>query len=123
MASADVALMRDVTPDYDIPRISSFLQLPQKSIEDILALEESFFKQLLAALTTKAREHDELKADKLRKDVELEQSARTANVRNVNMKLRLDGALAEAQELREKVATAGRSNECKWRTRSGGKEC
>jgi len=110
MASADVAPASDVTPGFDIPRISSFLQLPQKIVEDISAIDQAFVSQFLTALTTKARQYDELKAEKLRVDVEMEQNARTAIVRSTGMKTRLDAALAEAQQLRVKVTEAGESH-------------
>ena len=56
---------------------------------------------------TKANEFDNLRADKLRVEVELEQSVRTADSRVKSMKGQLDSALVETQELRAKVSNTG----------------
>ncbi|KAK6536182.1 hypothetical protein TWF281_000427 [Arthrobotrys megalospora] len=94
-----------LTPgNYDVPKISAFLELPQVTVESLAGISESFVTAILEALTTKARFHDELKADKLRLEVELEQNARTANARVNNMKARMETSQAETQQLRKQVA-------------------
>ncbi|KAF3926492.1 hypothetical protein AA313_de0208422 [Arthrobotrys entomopaga] len=91
---------------YDVPKISAFLEIPQISIESLSGISEAFVATILEALTAKARLHDELKADKLRLEVELEQNARTANARVNSMKNRMETAQAETQDLRKQVAEA-----------------
>ena len=59
------------------------------------------------AATTKANEFDELRAEKLRIEVELEQSVRTADSRVKSMKGQLDEALRETQELRKRAGDSG----------------
>ncbi|RVD80964.1 uncharacterized protein DFL_008847 [Arthrobotrys flagrans] len=94
-----------LTPgNYDIPKISAFLELPQVTIESLAGISESFVTAILEAITTKARFHDEIKADKLRLEVELEQNTRTSNARVNNMKSRMETSQAETQELRKQVA-------------------
>ncbi|EGX50968.1 hypothetical protein AOL_s00054g704 [Orbilia oligospora ATCC 24927] len=94
-----------LTPgNYDIPKISAFLELPQVTIESLAGISESFVTAILEAVTTKARFHDELKADKLRLEVELEQNTRTSNARVNNMKARMETSQTETQDLRKQVA-------------------
>ena len=81
MAAAEVDAPGELSlGQVDVPRISSFLVVPQKTIE-VLATsgDGDVIATILAALTSKAREYDDLKAEKLRMDVELEQNSRTAN--------------------------------------------
>ncbi|EPS42735.1 hypothetical protein H072_3269 [Dactylellina haptotyla CBS 200.50] len=92
--------------DYDVPKISAFLEIPQVTIESLAGISEAFVTTILEALTSKARLHDEVKADKLRLEVELEQNARTANARVNSMKNRMETAQAETQDLRKQVAEA-----------------
>lgn len=95
------------TTPFDLPKISAFLELPLVTIESLAGISETFIATVLDALTTKARFHDELKADKIRLEVELEQRTRTANARVNSMKNRMETAQAETQDLRKQVAEAG----------------
>ncbi|KAF3930925.1 hypothetical protein ABW19_dt0207810 [Dactylella cylindrospora] len=90
----------------DVPKISAFLEIPQVTIESLSGVTESYVTLILEALTAKARFHDEIKAEKLRLEVELEQNARTANARVNSMKNRMEKAQTETQELRKQVAEA-----------------
>ncbi|KAF3916762.1 hypothetical protein ABW20_dc0107797 [Dactylellina cionopaga] len=91
---------------FDIPKISAFLEIPQVTIEALSNISDTFVATVLEALTAKARLHDEVKADKLRLEVELEQNARTANARVNSMKNRMETAQTETQGLRKQVAEA-----------------
>ncbi|KAK6516465.1 hypothetical protein TWF506_006371 [Arthrobotrys conoides] len=94
-----------LTPgNYDIPKISAFLEIPQVTVESLAGISESFVTAILEAITAKARFHDELKADKLRLEVELEQNTRTSNARVNNMKARMETSQVETQDLRKQVA-------------------
>ena len=109
MAAVEMTSPGDPSSDpFDVPRISAFLVVPQKTIETLTASSDGdAVATILAALTGKAREYDDMKAEKLRMDVELEQSSRTANTRISSMKARLENALAETQDLRGKILEAG----------------
>ncbi|EWC44787.1 hypothetical protein DRE_06425 [Drechslerella stenobrocha 248] len=91
---------------FDVPKISAFLEIPQVAIESLASNSETAIATVLEALTAKARLHDELKADKIRLEVELEQNARTAKARVNSMKGRMETAQAETQDLRKQVAEA-----------------
>ncbi|KAF3912109.1 hypothetical protein ABW21_db0204607 [Orbilia brochopaga] len=91
---------------FDVPKISAFLEIPQVTIEALAANTEAAVATILQALTSKARLHDEVKADKIRLEVELEQSARTAKARVQSMKTRMETAQAETQDLRKQVSEA-----------------
>ena len=62
---------------------------------------------ILTSITIKAKEYDELRADRMRAEVGLEQSVRTAENKVKGMKGQLDSALKENQQLREKLNSAG----------------
>jgi len=101
MASADVI------PDYDIPRISSYLSVPQESINALAAIAEDYVTQILISITAKAREYDEFKADKMRSEVELEQTVRSAENKVKVMKSQIDATLKENVALRTKLTAEG----------------
>lgn len=94
-------------PGTDLPRISSFLSLPEDTIQAFASLPNDFIASILESLGVKAKEYDELKADKLRLGVELEQTVRKAETKTKSMKSQLDGALQETQELRTKLNQLG----------------
>lgn len=102
MASADV-VSGGVNVETE-KRLSSFLSLPEDMVVQSLA---SISHDFIAAVLQKSREFDELEADKLRVDVELEQAVRSADTRVRSMKAQLDTALSETQELRMKVSSTG----------------
>ncbi|KAK6509185.1 hypothetical protein TWF481_003946 [Arthrobotrys musiformis] len=90
--------------NYDIPKISVFLEIPHVTLESLAGINETFVTDILEAITAKARYYDEIKADKLRLEVELEQNTRTSNARVNNMKARMETSQTETQELRKQVA-------------------
>jgi len=101
MASADVI------NQFDIPRLSAFLSVPQESFSQFAAAAGGYVAVILTSITIKAKEYDELRADRMRAEVGLEQSVRTAENKVKGMKGQLDSALKENQQLREKLNSAG----------------
>lgn len=93
----------------DITRLSTFLDVPDEQVAALSAMTEYCVVSILQAVLARANEFDDLKADKLKLDVELEQCVRTADSRVRSMKGQLDSALAETQELRLKVSNTGLS--------------
>ncbi|RDA86926.1 hypothetical protein CP532_1878 [Ophiocordyceps camponoti-leonardi (nom. inval.)] len=59
--------------------------------------------QLLQAVSTKANEFDDLHANKLQADIELENAVRSAEARSQTSKTTTESALKEVQEVREKL--------------------
>lgn len=62
---------------------------------------------VLEAAIAKAREHDELKADKLRLEVELENVVRTNELRIRSLKGNLEKSLKELEQFKEKFNQEG----------------
>jgi len=94
----------------DAARLATFLSVSSEDIRSLASITEAYIASILQAVVAKANEFDELKADKLRVEVELEQSVRTADSRVKSMKGQLDLALAETQELRMKASRIGLSS-------------
>lgn len=94
----------------DITRLSTFLDVPDEQVAALSTMTEDYIVSILQAVLSRANEFDDLKADKLKLDVELEQCVRTADSRVKSMKGQLDSALAETQELRLKVSNTGLSS-------------
>lgn len=102
MASADVI------SQFDIPRLSAFLSVSNESLHHIAAAAGDYVAVIFSSITAKAKEHDELKADKMRAEVELEQSVRTAENKVKGMKGQLDASLKDNQKLRQQLSDAGK---------------
>ena len=97
------------TAAVDTHYLSTYLALPQPSLTTLLDSPTSdLVQQLLQAVAEKAREHDEIKADKLRLEVELENAVRTGESRTRGLKVTVNKGLKEIAELRGKVREEGR---------------
>lgn len=107
MASADVLFPSPGCEVIDVSRLSNFLSLPEDAISALAGITEDYVTLVLRAIDRKSREHDNLRADTLRVEVELEQAVRTADNRVKAMKTQLDSSLAETQDLRSKLNTSG----------------
>lgn len=107
MASADVLSLSSGGGAIDVFRLSNFLSLPEDVISTLADITEDYVTLVLGAIDRKSREHDNLRADTLRVEVELEQAVRTADNRVKAMKTQLDSSLAETQDLRSKLNTSG----------------
>ena len=110
MASADVAPAGSPAGGLggdELSRISTSYSLPLPHLEEVLNLANPLIPTIYRAMLQKAAEFDELRSQKLRQDVELEQTVRTAETRVRTMKTQLEGALQETQELRAKSTAAG----------------
>jgi len=103
MASADVQTAGGI----DRHRIATFLSIPDTDIASLEKITEAYVASILQSIAVKANEFEELRADKLRIEVELEQSVRTADSRVKGMKGQLDEALRETQELRKRAGESG----------------
>ncbi|KFY43678.1 hypothetical protein V494_01852 [Pseudogymnoascus sp. VKM F-4513 (FW-928)] len=89
----------------DIGFLSGYLNLPQPSLTEALDSPTSeLVNAVLLAVSTKAREHQELEADKHQVDTELEAAILGSETRTKDLQQTADKALKEANELREKLA-------------------
>jgi len=92
----------------DIGFLSGYLNIPQPTLEETLdAPTAELVRAVLVAVTTKAREHQDLEADKHQVDTELEAAIRGSETRSKELKEAADRALKEANELCEKLASEG----------------
>lgn len=107
MASVDVLSSSPGGGAIDVSRLSNFLSLPEDVISSFAGITGDYVTSVLRAIDNKSREHDNLRADALRIEVELEQAVRTADNRVKAMKTQLDSSLAETQDLRSKLNTSG----------------
>lgn len=107
MASADVLSPSPGDGAIDVSRLSHFLSLPEDVISALTGITEGSVASVLRAIDEKSKEHDNLRADTLRIEVELEQAVRTADNRVKAMKTQLDSSLAETQDLRAKLNASG----------------
>lgn len=92
----------------DIPRLSSFCSLPQTSLTSLLETPTvDLVRTLLEHLSPRIREYDELKAEKLKLNVELENAVRGGESKSRVLKNSIDKGLREAAQLRQKLQEEG----------------
>lgn len=92
----------------DVGYIAASYTVPATTIETLLSSPTTELVQsLLVQIEAKAREFDDLKSDKLRADVELENTVRGNETRQKALKATADRALQEVEELRKKLSEEG----------------
>lgn len=96
------------TAEIDVPRLSSFCNLPQTSLTALQnAPTIDLVRQLLNGLLPRVHEQDELKAGTLKLNVELENAVRSGEFKSRILKNQVDKGLKEAAELRKRLQEAG----------------
>lgn len=94
----------------DTAVISSSFQFEEPKLQTLLdAPTAELVKEFLTGLTLKAQEFDDAKADKLRADVELENTVRSNETRVKGLKSSVTKGLKEVEELRRTLSTQGES--------------
>jgi nucleoprotein TPR len=92
----------------DTTYLSQYLKLPEPTLSTAIdSPTVELVKSILEAVTTKAREHEDLTAEKLRVDVELENAVRNSEVRSQGLKNTVDKALKDVEDLRQKLNDEG----------------
>jgi nucleoprotein TPR len=93
-----------IDPGY----LSAYLDVPRATLETLIdAPTAELVRGLLEAVTVKARQNEELQAEKLRLEVELENAVRSSESRSQGLKATVDKALQNVNELREKLSSEG----------------
>ncbi|KAI9722891.1 MAG: hypothetical protein M1812_001339 [Candelaria pacifica] len=88
----------------DIPYLSAYLTVPQTTLTNLSDTPTAELVQaVLERVAAKAREHDEVNAEKLRLDVELENAVRGAESRTRGLKATVDKGLKEVADVRERL--------------------
>ncbi|TQS37567.1 hypothetical protein Golomagni_01955 [Golovinomyces magnicellulatus] len=92
------------TTTLDIDFLSNYLNSPRETLSSFIdSPNTELVTTILNKIIEKAREHDELAADKVRIDIELENVVRNAETRIDNLKLNLEKAQKTVEEIRIKL--------------------
>ena len=95
----------------DVDYLSGYLSIPQHTLNSVLDTPTvELVQAVLKAVTEKAREHDELTADKLRIDIELENAVRTSETRVEGLRAQVEKAQKTVEEFRSKLQEEGENN-------------
>lgn len=97
----------------DVSSIATFASAPTTTVTTLLENPTvELVTSLLQGIATKIQEHEQLKAQKFRLEVELETSVRTSESRTKVFKTSLDKALAESSRLRVELQNSGERSLC-----------
>lgn len=92
----------------DTAYLSAYTSVPEPTIQTLLdGPTVELVRDFLISVTAKAREHEALKGEKLRLEVELENAVRSGESKARSLKASLDQRLNEAEQLRNKLAEEG----------------
>jgi len=92
----------------DVDYLSAYLSVPQQTLTSIVdAPTAQLVRSVLDAVILKAKEHDELVADKLRVDIELENAVRSSETRTEGLRLSLEKSQRTVEEIRVKLKEEG----------------
>ncbi|PLB50146.1 putative filament-forming protein [Aspergillus steynii IBT 23096] len=91
----------------ELPYLASHYSIAESALNTLTqAPTVELVNQLLEAITKKARDHDELKSDKLRLEVELENAVRSSDSKIKVLKNSVEKGHAEVEETRKKLHEA-----------------
>jgi nucleoprotein TPR len=94
--------------ELDISHIASTYSLPHSTLQTLLDAPTSQLVQaLFQSLSAFAKSHDDLKADKLKADVELEAAVRSGDAKVRQLKGSLETSLKEIETLRRSLNESG----------------
>lgn len=95
----------------DVNIIASFASIPGTSVSTLLQNPTvELVASLLQGISSKIQEHEQLKAQKFRLEVEHETSVRTSESKTKVLKSSVDKALAESSRLRVDLQNSGGSH-------------
>jgi nucleoprotein TPR len=96
------------TAVLDTNYLSGYLSVPQSTLSSVIdAPTAELVQSILNAVTAKAREHDELVADKLRVDIELENAVRSSETRIEGLRASVEKSQKIVEEVRTKLNEEG----------------
>jgi nucleoprotein TPR len=92
----------------DVDYLSGHFGLSQDTLVAVLDTPTAeLVRSVLYAVTTKAREHDVLAAEKLRLDIELENAVRSSETRIEGLRSSVEKAQKTVEEVRTKLTEEG----------------
>jgi nucleoprotein TPR len=96
------------TAIIDSGHLSAYLEISRSTIDTLIdAPTVDLVRGLLQAVAVKARQYEELQAEKIRLEVELENAVRSSESKSQGLKATVDKALQDVSELREKLSSEG----------------
>jgi len=96
------------TAVLDVDYLSAYLSVPQQNLTSVIDEPTAdLVKSILQAITARAHEHDELSADKLRSDIELENAVRTSETRIEGLRATVEKAQKTVEEVRTQLKEEG----------------
>lgn len=96
----------------DVGYLAASYSVPASTLESLLSTPTvELVQSVLVQIEAKARAYDDLKSDKLRSDLELENTVRGNEARQKALKTTADKALKELEELRSKCSEQGKRNQ------------
>jgi nucleoprotein TPR len=97
------------TATLDVEYLSAYLSVPEQTLTTIVDTPTAdLVRSVLEAITTRAREHDELVADKLRADIELENAVRSSETRVEGLRATIEKSQKTVEEVRTKLKEEGK---------------
>ena len=97
----------------DVSAISSFASVPISTVSTLLENPTTeLLTSLLQGIAVKIQEHEKLKTEKFRSDVELEALVRTNESKTKVLRANVDKALAESSRLRVELQSTGQHTQC-----------
>jgi len=92
----------------DVDYLSAYLSVPQQTLNSIVDEPTAqLVRAVLDAVIIRAKEHDELAADKLRVDIELENAVRSSETRTEGLRSSLEKSQRTVEEVRIKLKEEG----------------
>lgn len=99
----------------DFGYLSTHLGVPENTLETAATQPTAeLVRTVLQAVAAKAHEFDNLYAEKLQVDIELENAVRSAESRCQSFKATADKALKDAEEIRKKLQQEGTLQISRW---------
>lgn len=93
----------------DVDYLSAYLGVPHQTLSSVVdAPTAQLIQSVLDAVTVRAKEHDELAADKLRVDIELENAVRSSETRTEGLRSNLEKSQRTVEEVRIKLKEEGK---------------
>ena len=93
----------------DVPQLASFCSVPETSIHSILDQPTAeLVRSLLDGVSARIQEHNELKSEKVRVDVELENAVRGADSKSRALRHSLEKAQLESADVKRKLQIEGK---------------
>jgi nucleoprotein TPR len=97
------------TAVMDVDYLSTYLSVPQQTLSSVLdAPTAELVRSILEAVTIKAHEYEELAADKIKVDIELENAVRSSETRIEGLRSSVEKSQKTVEEVRTKLKEEGR---------------